>query len=136
MGAAVSIATGRRFRLRVRQVSEHAEQVALFKWARLMERQYPELALLYANMNGATPTAIMGHRMNAAGRKRGVPDLCLPVARGPWHGCYLELKRRDGGTLSDAQGWWLTQLQQQHYYAVVASGWEHAALVLTEYLEA
>lgn len=135
--ASVASLTGRpRLRLRMPTVSEHAEQVALMRWATLMERRFPELALLHAVPNGGARDVRTGFRLKREGVKRGVPDICLPVARGPWHGLYLELKRRDGGTLSEAQEWWLTHLQEQRYYAVVARGWEHAASLLVDYLEA
>lgn len=135
MSSAVPIAQGRRFRLRPIVVSEHIEQVHLMRWAGLMRQQFPELALLYAIPNGGARDVRTGKRLKDEGVRRGVPDLCLPVARGPWHGCYLELKRRDGGTLSEHQEWWLEQLQRQHYYAVLARGWEHAAEILIHYLD-
>src|SRR5512139_796028 len=132
--AAVPITSGRRFRLRAPTVSEHIEQVALIRWARLMSKQWPELSLLFAIPNGGARDVRTGRRLKDEGVQRGVPDLCLPVAKGPWHGCYIELKRRDGGTLSEHQEWWLEQLQRQHYYAVLARGWEHAAEILVQYL--
>src|SRR5512135_1272533 len=135
MPSAVPIATGRRFRLRMPSVSEHVEQVHLMRWAAMMAPQWPELRLLHAIPNGGARDARTGRRMRDEGVRRGVPDLCLPVARGTWHGLYLELKRRDGGVLTEEQEWWLSQLRAQNYLACVQHGWEAAAKCIVEYLE-
>jgi len=54
-----------------------------------------------------------GQRMEA-GMRRGVPDLCLPVARHGYHGLYIELKVA-GGRLSEAQDGWIAALTKQGY---------------------
>ena len=64
-----------------------------------------------------------------------MPDICLPVARYPWHGLYIELKRRKGGRLSDEQTKWLARLEEQGYRAVRCDGWEAAAIEITRYLK-
>ena len=38
--------------------------------------------------------AILGARLNREGRRKGWPDLCLPVARQGYHALYIEMKRR------------------------------------------
>ena len=66
--------------------------------------------------------------------KPGVPDLCLPVARGGYHGLYIELKRAVGGILSDEQKWWIDELKSQGYAAIVCHGAEEAIRTIKEYL--
>lgn len=39
------------------------------------------------------PGAILGARLNREGRRKGWPDLCLPVARQGYHGLFIEMKR-------------------------------------------
>lgn len=60
------------------------------------------------------------------GVRPGVPDICIPVARDmdgkSYHGLYIELKRVSGGTLSDAQRYWLEELAKQGYATHVAKG--------------
>lgn len=68
------------------------------------------------------------------GVKAGVPDLCLPVARGQYHGLYIELKRQRGGRTSDHQSEWLDALSAQGYKAALCYGWEQAAKTIIEYL--
>ena len=70
----------------------------------------------------------------AEGVKAGVPDLCLPVARGQYHGLYIELKRQRGGRTSDHQSEWLDAISAQGYKAALCYGWEQAAGTIIEYL--
>lgn len=62
--------------------TEAEEQIALFEWATLQSGRFPELALLYHVPNGGSRNKIEAARLRAQGVKSGVPDLCLPVARG------------------------------------------------------
>jgi len=64
-----------------------------------------------------------------------VPDLCLPVPRGGFHGLYIELKRLRGGRLSEQQRAWLDALGKQGYAVAVCKGWEEAAETIQRYLE-
>lgn len=116
--------------------SESTEQQRLFLWARLATGKYPELALMYHIPNEGKRTRATGGRMRAEGLKKGVPDICLPVARGPYHGLYIELKREDGGKLSATQSEWLDGLDRQGYRAICCHGWERAAEEIQRYMEA
>lgn len=121
-------------RLPVPQVSEDAEQAALFEWAALKQSQFPELALLFHVPNGGKRDAITACKLKRQGVKAGVPDLVLPVARGGYHGLFIELKRKDGGAASKEQEKWIIALEAQGYSAGVCHGWESAAHVLQRYL--
>lgn len=113
---------------------EHDEQAALIDWTILMSAKWPELNLFYhiPNEGKRSPAAAM--RLKQEGMKRGVPDNCLPVARGKYHGLYIELKRiRDGRATSD-QKQWIEDLNNQGYLAMICKGWEEAAKVIERYL--
>lgn len=114
---------------------ESVEQQYLFQWARMQEGRWPELALLYHVPNEGKRSERSGARMVAEGLKRGVPDLCLPVARGGCHGLYIELKRRGGGRVTPEQGRWIKKLVHGGYCAAVCCGWEEAACLITRYLQ-
>ena len=96
--------------------------------------EYPELNLLYHVPNGGSRHKAEAGRLRAEGVKAGVPDLCLPVARGQYHGLYIELKRQRGGRTSDHQSEWLDALSAQGYKAALCYGWEQAAGTIIEYL--
>lgn len=115
-------------------IREEKEQENLLTWAAWNRGQYPELALLYHIPNGGKRGKAEAARLKAGGVKRGVPDLCLPVARGGYHGLYVELKRREGGTISVDQRDWLERLEAQGYMVAVCRGAEEAEGVLLGYL--
>ena len=102
---------------------EDAEQRIIFQWAAMETAARPELGLLYAIPNGGKRAI-----------KSGVPDMCLPVSRGGYHGLYIELKRQKGGTVSETQKSWITALAEQGYKAVVCRGAEEAIRTIKEYL--
>ena len=80
---------------------EDAEQRIIFQWAAMETAARPELGLLYAIPNGGKRAIKTAIALKAQGVKSGVPDMCLPVARGAYHGLYIELKRQKGGTVSE-----------------------------------
>lgn len=113
---------------------EHAEQVALVRWAEWRAPQVPELRWLLAVPNGGDRHPAVAARMKAEGVRRGVPDMCLPVMRGGFGALWIEMKRQKGGRVSPEQRAWIAGLQAQGHKAVVCEGWEHARDVITEYL--
>lgn len=114
--------------------TESVEQQCLFRWAAFQSGRFPELALLYHVPNGGSRKKAEAGRFRTEGVKAGVPDLCLPVARGGFHGLYIELKRQKGSKTSDDQKAWLSNLEKQGYFVALCKGWEAAAKVITEYL--
>ena len=125
--------------------TEDAEQAALFRMAALHEKQYPELALLFAIPNGSYKSPAARRLFKATGLRSGVPDLMLPVMRPVralagadydlYAGLWIELKRTQGGVVSAEQKRWIADLNEQGYLAVVCAGWEAAWTAILEYLE-
>lgn len=74
---------------------EHDEQVALIQWCDYHMRKYPELEALYAIPNGGLRNLRVGQKLKAEGVKPGIPDLHLPVPRGPYNSFYIEMKFGD-----------------------------------------
>ena len=114
---------------------EAAEQIKLFRWVDLVSKNYyPELRLLYHIPNGGSRNELEAVNLKKQGVRAGVPDLCLPVARGRYHGLYIELKRQKGGKLSEDQKKWLDDLFAQGYLAVRCDGADEAIGILSNYL--
>ena len=113
---------------------EEIEQEHVFLWASMEERAYPELAMLYAIPNGGKRAIKTAVALKKQGVKRGVPDMCLPVARGGYHGLYIELKRQKGGTVSETQKEWIAALNTQGYKAIICHGAEEAIEQIRGYL--
>lgn len=116
--------------------TEDMEQISLMRWAKAASGRYPELAMLHHIPNGGSRHPLEAKRFKDMGVKPGVPDLCLPVPRGPYHGLYIELKRLHGGRVSEEQRWWQNHLSHQGYRAAICLGWEAARLVILDYLGA
>lgn len=116
--------------------SEASEQTALFEWAEYAACSRPELRLLFHCPNGGSRNPREAHNLKLQGVKAGVPDICLPVARGGYHGLYIELKRTKGGRLSEEQRAWLACLTRQGYKAVMCHGWLDAKQTIIGYLDA
>lgn len=112
---------------------ESQEQQALIEWSNIQAKTYPELELLHHIPNGGKRNIATAARLKREGVKAGVPDLCLPVPRGGWHGLYIEMKAPKG-TVSENQKWWIEALRKQGYYAVVCYGWEAAKDTITCYM--
>lgn len=115
-------------------VHENVEQTCLFRWAAYEQGKHPELNLLYHIPNGGSRNKYEAANLKRQGVKAGVPDLCLPVARGKYHGLYIEMKAGKN-TPSELQKDWLKALNKQGFLAVVCYGWEKASEMLTQYLE-
>lgn len=117
------------------QASEHDEQVSLFQWAAMQHGKYPELALMFAVPNGGLRNATVAAKLKAEGVKPGVPDIFLPVARGGYHGLFIEMKRIRGGKLSTEQALWITELLEQRYAVYKCEGWVKAKECIEQYLK-
>lgn len=124
----------KRLKLKPFQPTEYQEQTLVFDWARVREQSYPALKLLHANLNGLRLPIGLAVKAKRAGMAIGVPDMFLPVPMGPYPGLYLELKRRDGGRLSDAQKWWIEQLRKANFRVEVPAGAVEAIAIIAEYL--
>jgi len=113
---------------------ESDHQIALFQWAKLMQAQHPELSLLHSIPNGGKRSIREAARLKKEGALAGVSDIFLPVARGGFHGLYIELKVK-GGRTSDSQKWWIEQVSLQGYLATTCFGWVEASEVIKKYLK-
>lgn len=120
----------------VEEPLEHDEQVALMKVAawRVHQNEASPWGMLYAIPNGGGRTKAEGGRLKAEGVRPGVPDLHLPVARGGYHGLYIELKRRTKGRVSKDQREWMGRLEVQGYCCRVCRGSDEAVAAIEEYL--
>lgn len=115
--------------------TESVEQQRLFQWARMAAGARPELDLLYHIPNEGKRSVKNGARMKAEGLKKGVPDVCLPVARSGCHGLYIELKRERSGRATPEQVAWMDALMAEGYAVSLCHGWERAAEAIEAYLE-
>jgi hypothetical protein len=114
-------------------MSEHTEQTLLTNWAARMLDLLPELAYLYAVPNGGYRAQSTAVKMKQEGVKKGVPDLHLPVPRGGYIGCWVEMKWGKNKQSEDQIRWMQFLREQGHFYTVCYQ-WEDAAEILEHYL--
>lgn len=115
------------------RITEAMHQERLMLWAAVHESEFPELKLLHHIPNGGKRNEKEAAHLKRQGVKAGVPDLCLPVARGNYHGLYIELKI-DGNKPTEKQREFIDELNKQNYKAVVCYGWETAQQTIENYL--
>jgi len=114
---------------------EHAHQAALFRWAELEGRYQQDLQLMFAIPNGARTAGIsVAVKLKREGLKKGVPDICLPVPRGAYHGLFIEMKAAKGRATLEQMDW-IGRLIRQGYYAAVCKGFDEARATIENYLE-
>ena len=111
-------------------MTERDEQIALFDWASYR----PDLRLMYHITNEGRRTVQHTVSLLRQGMKPGVPDICLPVARGKYHGLYIELKAK-GGRLSPEQREWQRALLEEGYCSAVCYGFEQAKQTIDWYMK-
>ena len=114
--------------------TEDEEQIWLFSWAALNLARWPELELMHHIPNGGKRSKTEAARFKAMGVKRGVSDIFLPVARGGFHGLYIELKAKDG-KVESAQKDWIEFVRKQGYYGAVCYGGDVAAELIQKYMK-
>lgn len=116
----------RNVRLRVIP-SEDQEQIKLAAWLTKQGIRF------YAIPNGGKRNLLEAVKLKRMGTMSGVPDLCIPIPSGRYHGLYIELKREKGGKVSESQSDWLAFLREKGYYAQVAKGFEEAKEMILHY---
>ena len=116
------------------QPTEEQEQITVIQWARMMEKQFPDLEDLFHVGNGGLRSKTEAVRFKRLGVKAGVSDLFLPAPVGKYHGLWVEMKRQHGGRLEPEQKDWLERMNRKGYLAVCAKGADEACDIIYKYL--
>lgn len=111
---------------------ETTEQIMLFQWAERVKGIIPAIALMYHVPNEGKRTN--GAILKAAGLKKGVPDVCLPVPSGGFHALYIELKYGKN-VPTDEQEEYMELLRQQGNKTEVCYSARDAQEKILEYLD-
>lgn len=101
-------------------MSEHNLQTAVFTWANsgyILEK-FPELSKMFAIPNGGHRDVRVAQKLKREGVRAGVPDIFLPVARGGYHGLFVEMKHGRNKPTPE-QDTYLRFLASQGYLCVV-----------------
>lgn len=112
---------------------EHEHQKALFSWARLQERATPELRWLFSIPNGGHRNKATAAKLKREGVKSGVSDTMLPVARGGYHGLFIEMKAGKNKPTQNQLDF-IDFVVSQKYLAIVCYDWTAARDSILAYL--
>jgi len=119
-------------------LSEHDEQVALFDWAEMVH--LPGIELMYAIPNGGHRHPAVAAKLKKEGVKASIPDIHLPIARGGYHGLYIELKKpkdaTPAGRATEGQIEMLSALSEEGHLALLCVGWGAAKKTIVDYMAA
>ena len=111
-------------------MSEFDIQRDIFKWA----SNYRELRLMYATASGLRLTkGLLWKALLSGIIKKGLPDIVLPKARKGYYGLYLELKT-EKGRVSEDQSFFIQDLIDEGYLAIVAFGFDEAIRIIKGYV--
>lgn len=108
-------------------MSESEEQVKVIQFCELMG--YPA----YSIPNEGKRSVYYAQKLKRQGLRAGVPDLCIPVARGGYHSLYIEMKAK-GGKVTPKQREWIDVLRGQGMCAFVCYGAESAIELIKRYM--
>lgn len=110
--------------------SESSEQIRLVGRIRHF---YPD-TVVFAIPNGGGRSPMEATRLKEEGVLSGVSDLFIMEARDGWFGLFIEMKRREGGSVSDEQRRFMKKAKSLGYKCIVAHGCEEGWKAFEEYM--
>lgn len=111
--------------------TESADQIKVVNRVRHF---YPD-TVVFAIPNGGGRTPMEATKLKEEGVMAGVCDLMVLEARGGWFGLFIEMKRREGGRVSDEQREFMEKARERGYKCVVGVGAEDAWAKFERYME-
>lgn len=117
-------------------ISEHKEQAALIKaWRAYADLHGIDERLLFAIPNGGKRDYRTAKILQSEGVRSGIPDLMLAIPKGTHHCLFIEMKKKEGGVVSDAQREMIDILNAIGYKSVICHGCDDAFACIISYLE-
>ncbi len=113
---------------------EHDLQSTFFAWLSWNEKNFPKLRWFHAIPNGGHRVQSVANKLKREGVKKGVWDTFLPIARGGYHGFYIEFKA-PSKTLTDEQKEFRTHLEEEDYAHVMCRTVNDAIGATVAYVE-
>ena len=106
--------------------SESAEQIAVIDFCDLMKIPVVHIP------NESKRSAIYGAMLKRMGLRSGFPDLFIPLARGIYHGLFIEMKYGKNKPTKEQEKW-LVLLSAEGYACAVCYGADEAINIIKTY---
>lgn len=90
-------------------------------------------AFYYHIPNGGYRNQAEGAKLKRMGVKAGIPDICIPIPIKPYHGLYLEIKRKRNYKISSHQKYIHPKLKSLGYRMEIVKSLEEAITIVREY---
>lgn len=113
--------------------SEDCIQARFFVWVDLYKERFEDLKLCFAIPNGTHTTKTVRYVMKLTGRRPGVPDVQLAVARKGKTSLWIEFKV-PGKYATPEQREWHDRLRAAGALVFVCKSWMEAANIVIDYL--
>ena len=120
----------KKLKLKAYEPSEHDEQCVLVEALEMLGCRY----FAIPNYRKLDKGFVLWTYLLKEGFAKGIPDVFVCEARPPYHGMFIEMKRRSGGVVSPEQNEWHAALRARGYYVTVARGAGEAISEATNYL--
>ena len=117
------------------QPTEDAIHFAVIDWLKSVPYKDGFLVdYFHHSPNGGVSSPRQKAKFTRMNTLSGFPDLECFIAKGRYHGLYVELKRSKGGVVSANQKEILTMLDEEGYCTTVARGYDKAVEVVVQYM--
>jgi hypothetical protein len=114
-------------KIKVINPTEDQEQTKFVVWLTKKKIRF------YAIPNGGSRNLFEAMKLKRTGVQPGVPDICIPIPSGQYHGLYIEMKRKKGGIISESQKDWMNFLRNNGYCSEITHGFDEACHVVLTY---
>lgn len=114
--------------------SESQEQRKVFDWAANVKniQIYSGIELMFHIPNEGKRTIAYANKLKSEGLLSGVSDICIPVAKGVYHGFFIEMKYNKN-TLTQEQRSFLSGVKKQGYATAVCYSANEAIKLIQKY---
>jgi hypothetical protein len=110
---------------------ESAEQKALVNYLEILILQRKDIIFTAIPNSTFTTSPIQKRKNSLQGVRKGLPDLFLIVNK---QAIFIEMKRKQGGILSNEQKVWIEKINQTNIKAFVCKGFQEAKAIVDKFI--
>lgn len=115
--------------------SEDESQKCIIDWCQLQRWKNGRLSdYIHHSPNGGLRVGGEGQKFKEMGTKKGFPDLFLPIAKGPFHGLFIEMKIATGRISPEQDDYRRLLIEEGYRYEFCYTA-EGAINLIKNYLE-